>query len=369
MAGRGNVRAKHSAFRANWIGLSAVLLILGLGAIAAAGATAPRTSVSPAVLSIGAWSNLTKSAGTNPGGRADAGFTWDPQLGRALLFGGFKDTCPTGCAVPLNSTWTYNGTWKNITARVANAPPTRWAIEHSLTYDVADHYALLFGGSDGAGNVLGDTWAYAHYAWKNLTGKVGTAPPARYFTSLTYDAAAHGVLLFGGASGPRGTYYNDTWIYSGGKWTQLTLSTAPSPRRAANLAYDSACRCVVLEGGVTSGGSGLSDSWTFRAGAWHPVSVKTLPPARWISSMAYDPARSALVLYGGCTALGCVTDVNDTWYFGSGHWTNVTSHLAVTPLAIGGSMGAYDPWSKELVVYGGLPPPGYQYINQTWGYS
>lgn len=107
------------------------------------------------------WSKRTTS--TAPHARYGSTLTFDPALGKVILFGGVP--LPTGYPVDgLADTWAWNGTsWTRLT--VATAPPGRTGA--AAAYDRRTKRLVLFGGFDrlfdiyGDGSVLGDTWTFA----------------------------------------------------------------------------------------------------------------------------------------------------------------------------------------------------------------
>ena len=64
--------------------------------------------------------------------------------------------------------------------------------------------------------------------------------------------------MFGGFDGTG--YLNDTWTFDGVTWTQVAVSHSPPVRAAAQMAYDSITRKVVLFGGY-NGTNYLGDTW------------------------------------------------------------------------------------------------------------
>jgi hypothetical protein len=75
-----------------------------------------------------------------------------------------------------------------------------------------------------------------------------TQPPWTYYTPGAYDPMLRGVVMFGGASG-----LNDTWLWTGTDWTQLTTTNAPSARDSHGLAYDYNTNQLIMFGGESSG--------------------------------------------------------------------------------------------------------------------
>jgi hypothetical protein len=79
-----------------------------------------------------------------------------------------------------------------------------------MEFDVARGAHLLFGGADGAGNPLGDTWQSSGGQWSQRVPTGGVSPLARQGPGMVYDGATNTVVLFGGTNGT--TNFNDTWI-------------------------------------------------------------------------------------------------------------------------------------------------------------
>ncbi|HTT34832.1 MAG TPA: hypothetical protein VMH78_03050 [Thermoplasmata archaeon] len=348
------------------VGVS-MLLLSGL-ATAAPGPGGHALGSTPAVR----WHNLTASRPINPGAVGAGGFVYDAVDHYALYFGGQRSGYSG--AWNDNQTWAYNGSWTNLTATVGRAPSPR-AVENSIAYDPADGYVLLFGGKDMAGNGLGDTWTFSGGRWTNITSSLTTSPSPRLAANMAYDPGAGGVLLFGGSSSVvfgSATFYNDTWLFSKGAWTQLFPVHAPSPRRDAGMAYDPTEKAVVLFGGTNSG-TPLGGTWLFKGGDWRP-SAAVSPPAAFTSSLVYDPAIGGDVVFGGCTSSGCATTSGLTWLFIHGGWQNGTLYLGLkaSPSSRGSLTGTYYPPAKEYLIYGGhlgsagtSSSPSY-YVDELW---
>lgn len=206
--------------------------------------------------------------------------------------------------------------------------------------------------------------------WSDVSSTVGPGPPARDFAAVTYDVADGYLLLFGGWDNSQGTPLGDTWVLGGGHWTQLHPATAPPYRRGASMAYDGSDGYVVLFGG-NANGTMLSDTWRFSAGNWtdlsaQPANASNTPAPRFLASVTYDPIDSALVLFGGCQFNGCPAQLNDTWEFRAGNWTQLAPPLS--PSARGGGTMAWDPGAAAIVLYGGTLASGL-HSNQTWSFA
>jgi hypothetical protein len=101
------------------------------------------------------------------------------------------------------------------------------------------------------------TWAYDGNDWQLLHPV--QEPPPRGMHAMAYDSTRDKVVLFGGdgPDGPEWGYFNDTWEFDGTNWIlafpATTSLTAPFPRVAHAMAYDSARQKTVLFGGVMAG--------------------------------------------------------------------------------------------------------------------
>jgi hypothetical protein len=114
------------------------------------------------------------------------------------MFGGLADVNP-------NNTWTYDGTtWRLQSPAVQ--PLLVYAA--SAAFDPGRQAVVLFGGGSG-GIDQNTTWLWDQVlaTWTQLS--TAQSPPAREGAGMTYDAALHRVILFGG-QGNSG-YFNDTW--------------------------------------------------------------------------------------------------------------------------------------------------------------
>ena len=165
-----------------------------------------------------------------------------------VLFGG-RDA--TGF---LNDTWTFNGTgW---TAQAPTASPTARAFGSMATDALGQ--VVLFGGWTGTA-VLGDTWTWNGSNWTLMTTL--TAPAARKEAALAYfnkpnGGVDSGLALFGGRDGG-GVDLGDTWTWNGTTWVLLYGAGPTQPAVRSNAAAASYGGAVVVFGGS----SGANDLW------------------------------------------------------------------------------------------------------------
>jgi hypothetical protein len=276
--------------------------------------------VRPAGPTLETWehdgSNWTQRTPTiSPPTRVQFSIAYDPLRQRTVLYGGAY----------LSDTWEYDGTtW--VQHNVATNPGTRCCAP--MAYDRIGRRVLLFGGYDTA-TVLADTWAWDGTAWTQLNPTA--SPPARCCTQMTLDAGRSRILMFGGASGAISGDLADTWEWLINNWVQRTPTNAPSTRRGAHLAYDSARGRIVLFGGGV-GGSGqprLGDTWEWNGSDWQQT-ASSGPSPRWLAAMAYDPLHGGTLLLGGSDT----ANRNDTWRYSS---TSLISDRSTLSLLRGGT--------------------------------
>lgn len=198
-----------------------------------------------------------------------------------------------------------------------------------------------------------------------MTPPVGAPnPTVRYAPSMTYYPAGHEVLLFGGYGEPNNGpwfFYQDTWAYVRGTWTELidnascTPSTCPAPRAGAMMTYYPPAKGVLLYGGYYLTPSvtliPFNDTWVFTGGHWRNItaSVGTPPSARYDGSMVWDQADGYALLFGGAQSYG--NTFGDTWTF-DGTWTNITGSLARAPESRAGAAISNSP-SGYIMLFGG----------------
>ncbi len=147
---------------------------------------------------------------------------------------------------------------------------------------------LMYGGAGVNYIVDNDTWTYADGVYTNLTSSLTYAPPGLAGAMMTYDAADGYFLMFGGIEGYGGSSVSQTWVFAAGAWTNLTGTTGATPpdRYGGVLQYDPTAGYAVLWGGWTTGGSDLNDTWKYVGGSWTDIStqVGSGPAARgWAS--------------------------------------------------------------------------------------
>jgi hypothetical protein len=243
----------------------------------------------------GCWTQHHPASSPSP--RQGAAMAWDPATHQLLLFGGGTSSGGQQLTV-FGDTWTWNGTtWTEL--HPATSPPARHQAD--MVYDAAMREIILFGGH-GEQNYLGDTWAWNGTTWTEL--HPATSPSARDTASLVYDPATRTAILYGGFNVVSGRL-SDTWSWNGTTWTQLNPATSPGVVSPAwQAAYDSASQQVVLYGGDPAPpseppGPYQQDTWIWTGVTWTQLTPATNPGPRGYGAMTYDPAQRRIVLFGG----------------------------------------------------------------------
>ncbi|HLN06438.1 MAG TPA: hypothetical protein VK217_09180, partial [Acidimicrobiales bacterium] len=212
-----------------------------------------------------------------------------------------------------------------------------------MAYDASTHQLVLTG--EASSDTVNETWIWTGATWSQLSP--ATSPPARSGASMAYDPTMGQLVLFGGQGS--GGLLRDTWTWNGTTWTQQSPSTSPSARKGASMAYDASSSQFLLFGGY-DGSNYLNDTWTWNGSTW--TNVGLVEPGNFTGrdfvAMAYDPASSQLLLFSG---FGGTNFFSDTWSWTGSAWTQLSP--TSTPGATGGASMTYDPDSSQLVFFGG----------------
>lgn len=309
---------------------------------------------------------------TNPSPRYAPRMAFDEQSGIGVLFGGRAvDDPATGLVHASDETWTWvRNQW--VQQLPAVRPPAR--SEHAMVYDSKRDRIILFGGRKEATvvrqkfSVLGDTWAWQNGEWQDLAP--GTAPPARYFPGLAYDADRDRVVLFGGydftEDGKAIEARFDTWEYDGDNWTRVNES---GPEVSKPLLVFDAARHETLMLGLDGAFATLMYRWDSATSTWKSVAPAQLPPCVNEAQLIYRTAghERPLVAGGICTN---TTSADEVYEWDGTTWTKLT--LRSTARIVNAAM-AYDSARSQVVRFGGYPtfqttPDSFTYLlrGQRW---
>jgi hypothetical protein len=187
---------------------------------------------------------------SSPSRRSDPAAAYDANNKKVIIFSGYgRDDQMQG------DTWAFDTetrTWTQMSP--ATSPARRYG--SMMVYDTYTGKCLLFGGHLTAedGRDLGyenEIWAYDYAAdsWEKIP--TNTKPPARYWTDVAYDPEGNRIILFGGSQGG-GNDLGDTWVYScrEAKWTQVSSTVSPSARSQPSMAYDTQTKKTYMFGGA-----------------------------------------------------------------------------------------------------------------------
>lgn len=215
---------------------------------------------------------------------------------------------------------------------------------------------VLFGGQDLGRSWPSDTWLWNGSNWfKTLT----SGPSGRARAAMAYDEDRSTLVLHGGVA-PDGTILDDTWEL-GTEWKRIDV-TGPGPRFDAHMAFDPASHRVILHGGsypsaestVPSTGA-LGDTWSFDGQSWTRL-IET-PAVQCGQSVTWDARRARLVLFGGSHGK-CTSDAgykpamsSSTWEHDGERW--IDRRLETAPPARVQAAMAYDAWRGVVVLFGG----------------
>jgi hypothetical protein len=350
----------------------------------------------------GARSNLGRPL-TNPGNRCCMAFAYDSSDNLYIMFGGTSNG--TG---NWSDTWTgrlsnSTFTWQQPTVVCAPistvCPPARHSTR--MAYDPTDNLVVMYGGEPS----LGDTWVGQvsnngnTLTWTKQCG-TGTCPPqTRSSPGLAWDPAIPGMVMYGGFNGS-GAKLNDTWV---GTWSSSTSSftwestarcsgslmgtgrrpaaaCGPGARASAALAYDSDASQLVLFGGegnaptICGGSTGqqvCGDTWVFNGTTWDNK-TQTSPPSNLARSghrMIYDDVHHRLVMFGGFTDPSDPgTDNNDTfvaqWSSGKYSWTQASPSTAPQARCCVG-LAFQNGSNSAIILFGGGDVNHFE-LNDTW---
>lgn len=189
--------------------------------------------------------------------------------------------------------------------------------------------------------------------WKHPAASPASMP----WQAMVYDAADRYVVLYEGTT---------TWTFHRGQWQPLVTSTSPSSRYGASIVYDSADGYVLLFGGggayPSSSSGDLNDTWTFLGGVWTNLPLTHAPSPRAWAGIADDRADGYVVLYGSSSS-----GRHETWTYLSGHWRLIWNYPWWAGPPKGPVAMTYDSADAYVVML--APFPGTSIWNLTWTYS
>jgi hypothetical protein len=322
----------------------------------------------------GVWTNVTSP--TQPSTRWSTAMAYDAADGYVVLFGGtgwLYDPVTCGSKTTTENlcgdTWEFvAGTWTELTPSAS--PSNRSSV--AMTYDSADGYVLLTGGwCQGRSQQFScnDTWVFSQGNWVNVTATAGGHPDGAS-TAMAYDAADGQVVLFGRLNWHPLGFRNETWGFLGGHWSNLTAATtgAPDAGWGGLLEYDPTNGYLILFSSAGSYGAGyvisyFDTTWTYVGGSWTNLSVQPTPRVA-AGSLVYDGVDNYVLLWGmgpGCVP-SCPPGPNGlNPYFA---WGSVVSRPTVSSFASSPAVTDVGVTvALSVAVSGGSPPLSFDYSS------
>lgn len=262
----------------------------------------------------------------------------------------------------LSDTWAFDGTTWTFASSFDEASP--WVGGPAVSREPGSGAVMKFGGFSPfiptQWPATNELWRFDGNQWQFQA--LGTVPARALHVMVSMPT---GTFVFGGADAT-GQLLGDTWQWSGGAWSSVTSTPAPSPRGQAAMAVHEGTGRAVLFGGSVNVGIGiprppLSDTWTFDGSNWQLESPTTQPSARWDHLMAYDSLRDRVVMFGGSTGS---TGPAQTWEWDGANWNQVAT--ATNPPGYG-SM-AFDTSLQRVVLAttGGAGATFWTYDGSDW---
>jgi hypothetical protein len=227
------------------------------------------------------------------------------------LFGytGYNDQTSTQA-----ETWTYSaGTWSQ------QHPSTepRGTVMAGVTYDPVESSAILVTTLYGRPDSL--TWAFQAGNWAQVV--TTTSPPALYGSTMAFDnsTADQEIVLFADgfqSGGPTVGFWNETWVFRGDAWVNLTATSGPAPPGGdAAMIYDASEQVVMLEDpGYLPNGT-PARTWEFANGQWSYLGTPSDAPylVNGGCSFVYDPHDGYALLLGSGGSAYSENTTTQTW--------------------------------------------------------
>ncbi|MPZ13539.1 MAG: hypothetical protein GEU73_03805 [Chloroflexi bacterium] len=329
------------------------------------------------------WTRLAQGVGPGPG-RGPYTSVWSSATNQVLAL---SDRRGPGT----NEIWTYlpaTEAWTQPPA-APSIPSARFG-HTAVATDVVDSARsgtdapgastmLLFGGSSGGSQFLGDLWTYRASTdlWVPLS-PTGMSPAARGNHAAVWDSTGKRLIVFGGRNSEG--YVNDVWSYdtSRNRWTQLSPradgasleSSSPASREEHTAVWDPRREQMLVFGGARDSRT-LDDLWSFRphSGTWTRLQPEgPTPPDRFRHAAVWDPAGDRMLVFGGYGDGVPGRYLNDLWAYepATNSWTELTP--AEPPPARSRQAVVWDATAQRLLVLGGFAG-GIDYLNDIWTYE
>ena len=302
----------------------------------------------------------------SPSTRKNCCMADDYNRGRVVLFGGSID----GSGIT-NELWEYDSiTWSLISP--SGTPPSARK-EAGMVFDSYNGVCVVFGGEDGSGK-LNDLFTWDGYNWNEIAIPPMSRPSARSGFQIAYNSFTQKIIVFGGVDGA-GTILGDTWELDVTTWTwnHLTPVASPSARLYGMMAHDGNGN-IILYGGITAMSpvpTGNQDTWFWNGTNWsHVASSPNCPTAIGVAGMCQTNIAGGVILFGGLDATFTTLDRTWIWNTGSSLWTEITAMTDKPSPRMQMNMVA-DGYNGKTVMFGGQSSMGggSTTYDDTWNYD
>jgi hypothetical protein len=274
----------------------------------------------------------------------------------------------------LTSVWGFSaGVWTNVTP--AGNLTHQDLTEFSATFDSAEGYLLLFGyiGYSDEVPAQAETWSYSAGTWTELN--LTSQPEGESMAGVTYDPVESSVILL---TAPIQAEDAITWEFQGRNWTELATASSPPALFGSTMAFDNSSadqEVVLFADGIQPTGPTLgfwNQTWVFRGAEWLNVTATSGPaPVAAEGAMTYDASEQELLLVDGGSFANSTPA--RTWDFTNGRWAYLATPSSAPFIGDGGSNFAYDPHDGYALFvgayysdYSGTSP---ETMTQTWKFD
>jgi cysteine-rich repeat protein len=323
------------------------------------------------------WKKLVLSGA--PSGRAFAAMAYDAVAERVVLFGGGD-----GAGYTNDDTWTLEishdawppmpSAWQKM--QVSDRPPGR--SHHAMVFDTLKNEILLTGGQhfDPGPEPRDDTWVFDGVSWDDITPQAGSVPRRQH--SLVWDEKYERAILFGGTRNSASLPVDELWIFDGVRqvWENRGSAGNPPPRTTPMTALDPGSNSIMMTAGVgdrgTPGmpyGKCLPEMWELELSSltWKEVQGATLSPCLRSTAGAFEHLSGLIVLFGGEPDGGGAGGVplQETWVLRNRTWEKGAREGVAQPPARRGHSLVSLGKKGWLLLFGGIDASG-KLLDDTW---
>ncbi len=216
-------------------------------------------------------------------------------------------------------TWVWNGVrWR---LRAGPSGPSR-RFGASIAYDPQRGRAVLFGGAEFGRGALADTWEWNGRKWNRQSS---SGPIPAYSVAMAYDPRRQAVMLFGGGVTGGAVELRQFWQWKNRRWQEVMTSTIPEQRAEAALMFDARQGQLILTGGysIPLDETPFMQTWDFDGTDWRLLSTDG-PGNRAAHAMVADPVTGGLLLFGGFeTQTSSYEPLNELWSWDGSIWSEI----------------------------------------------